>query len=113
MNARQVQVDQLADALHWADLQVGRQAGTQGFAVALGTRGEDERRHAEQLQLADRADQYPILPRLQGQLDGLLLQHHRQQAANGLHQPAKARTLIAVLIVRLQRATLAVMGERR
>ena len=54
-----------------------------------------------------------VLTLLQQQLDGVLLEHHRQYLADRVHQLAEARALITVLVTAIQARALALAGEGR
>src|SRR5690606_33492813 len=112
-DARQVQVDQLANPLHRPDLEVRRQPLAQFLRITVGTGGEYEGGIAEQLVIVQWRYLDAVLTLLQGQFDGVLLQHHGQNLADGDHQFAEARSLVAVLIAALQSGPADLAGVAR
>ncbi|MNJ62952.1 hypothetical protein D3C77_588110 [compost metagenome] len=77
LDPRQVQVDQLPNTLHRADLEMRRQAMAQLFGVAIGAGSEHERSRIQECVIVQCRNQNSVLTRLQLQLDGVLFEHHR------------------------------------
>src|SRR5450830_359603 len=108
LDTGKVQVDQLANALHRTNLEMGRQPVAKLFRIALSSDRQDECRAAQQLAICHRADHHPVLALLQRQLQSLLLKYHRQHSAQPRHQPSKACALVAMEVTHLKIGAFAV-----
>src|SRR5882724_1987681 len=75
---RQIEVDEVPDALDRSDLDEGRQAGLEPLRLQLCLGGEDESRRLRQIAIGNRGDAHPVAPLLKLDRDGVALEHHRQ-----------------------------------
>ena len=109
---RQVEIDEIPDALDGPDLHERRQAGLEPLGLELRLRGEHEPRGLHEIAVGDGGDPQPVGARLQLDRDRAALQHHRHRAPDVGDDGPERSGEIVVTIDGIRDGPAAVAGER-
>lgn len=98
-HAGQLQVHQVADALDRADLDLGRKARAHRLGRHVGVHGQHEAGAAQQFGIGDLRHAHALAAVMQRDLHGVLLQHHRQRAAQLGHERPETGLQVVVAVI--------------